>query len=107
VEGDSEKSWYSRLTRYPRPVIKSTTSAPPATTSTVPRVAMVAFLIAVVVPGLRYQAGTRNVPLDGADAGALGRAELVENGFVLEWRADSPTSVCTRWSHQSNFLSCQ
>lgn len=26
---------------------------------------------------------------------------MVENGRTLEGRADSPTDVCTRWSHQS------
>jgi hypothetical protein len=30
-------------------------------------------------------------------------SELVENGSVIEGRQNSPTSICTRWSHQSRF----
>lgn len=95
----AKKSW---LSRGSRPAIKTSASAPPMSFSSLPRVAMLAFLIAVVVPGLRYR-GSNDGPLDGVAARATGvkDAEMVGNGMMLEGRADSPLNVCTRWSHQS------
>ncbi|KAM3071277.1 hypothetical protein ACMFMG_008868 [Clarireedia jacksonii] len=85
-----------------RPTISKTSNAPPSSFSTVPRFALLAFLIAVVVPGFGYNgAGTEMVNSNGADAGVIREAELVENGSFIGGRADSPTSVCTRWSHMT------
>jgi hypothetical protein len=86
-----------------RPTISQTSNAPPSSFSTVPRFALLAFLIAVVVPGFGYRgSGTEMVNINGADAGVIREAELVENGSFIEGRADSPTTVCTRWSHMSS-----
>jgi hypothetical protein len=93
-----QKSWYAKLPRFSRPVIRSTASAPPTTSSTTPRVVLFTFLIAVVVLGIRYQSSTKNVLLDGASAEAIGK---IENRYILGERTDSPISICTRWSHQS------
>jgi hypothetical protein len=65
-------------------------------------VALIAFLIAAVVPGFRY-GGENKVIISGADAGAIREAELVDNASAIEGRRNSPTAICTRWSHQSMF----
>lgn len=85
-------SWYRRLSRDQRPRIKSVSSAPSGL-ATLPRVAMIAFLIALVIPTL-LQKGPAKVPADGAVAGVIPSPKLVR-------REDSPTDTCTRWSHQS------
>jgi hypothetical protein len=99
-----QKSWYSKLAKPSRPIIKSAASAPPATFSTFSRVAILAFFIAIVIPGINYR-GTgelhANVPADGVGAGPIGVAEAMENTMVFEKRADSPIEICTRWAHQS------
>lgn len=82
------KAWFGRLKSARRPKIKSSGSAPPGQFSSIPRVALIAFLIAIVIPGIGYR-GKGNVPLDGVGAG------------VVQGRADSPTNVCLRWSQQS------
>ncbi|PQE25858.1 kelch domain-containing protein [Rutstroemia sp. NJR-2017a BBW] len=75
-----------------RPTMSQTSNAPPSSFSSVPRFALLAFLIAVVVPGFGYKgAGTDVVNINGADAGVIREAELVENGSFIEGRADSPT----------------
>ncbi|CAG8956010.1 hypothetical protein HYFRA_00008866 [Hymenoscyphus fraxineus] len=79
--GGGDTAWYSKLIKGSRPQMRGTSSAPPSSFSTFPRAALIAFLIAVVVPGLRYSTGS-------ADAG------------VIERRAN-PTDICTRWAHQS------
>jgi hypothetical protein len=94
----SKKGLFSIL-RGPRPNIKTAASAPPGSIPTVPRAALIVLLICVVVPGFRYSGGGANI--NGADAGVIRTAELVENGSVIEGRQDSPTSICTRWSHQT------
>lgn len=90
-----------------RPAI-ATSNTPPAPFSTMPRVALLAFLIAVVVPAFGYtgrQNSNRNfMKGNGADAGIIRDSEFVDNGSMIEGRADSPTSICTRWSHMSMFL---
>ena len=96
--------WYSKLAKGSRPMIKSSATAPPGSFSSVPRVALIAFLIAVVVPGFRYSGGANKVNIGGADAGVIRTAELVENASTIEGRADSPTSTCTRWAHQSKSI---
>lgn len=94
----AKKSLFSKL-RGPKPSIKTAASAPPGLLPTVPRAALIVLLICVVVPGFRYSGGGANI--SGADAGVIRTAELVENGSVIEGRQNSPTTVCTRWSHQS------
>ncbi|TVY27341.1 Kelch repeat-containing protein [Lachnellula hyalina] len=91
-------SLFSKLVKGQRPVIKSSATAPPGSFPSVPRTALIAFLIAVVVPGFRYGNGI----ISGADAGLIPEGILVDNGSTIEGRADSPTDVCTRWAHQGN-----
>jgi hypothetical protein len=97
---EKDRPWYSKVGfgRGQRPQIKSSTSAPPGSFATMPRVAMIAFLLAVVVPA--FTSIGNNVPAE-ADAGTIFRAEMVENGSLIKGRDDTPTDVCTRWSHQS------
>ncbi len=103
--GDTKKQeappWFPRIAKPSRPVIKSAASAPPGSLYTLSRSALIAFLIALVIPGFRYIAGTEKANISGADAGVIRATELVDNGPTLEGRQNSPTSVCTRWSHQS------
>ncbi|KUJ20293.1 uncharacterized protein LY89DRAFT_579414 [Mollisia scopiformis] len=100
-KGNSKKSgtWYSKLAKTPRPMVKSSATAPPGIFTTIPRVALIVFLIAIVVPGLRNR-GDSEVNMNGADAGVIREAELVENASAIEGRANSPTSICTRWANQ-------
>lgn len=80
-------------------------NTPPIAFSTMPRVALLAFLIAVVIPAFGYTGGHKNdtniMNGNGADAGVIQFSELVDNASMIEGRADSPTSICTRWSHMS------
>lgn len=73
--------------------------------STIPRVALLAFLIGVVVPAFGYTGRQQNnihvMKGNGADAGVIGASELMDNGGMIDGRANSPTSVCTRWSHMT------
>lgn len=103
VEDGHDQPWYSKFVKGSRPVIKSSATAPPVSFSSIPRVALIAFLIAVVVPGFRYSGGKDKVNIGGADAGVIPTAEMVDNASTIEGRADSPTSTCTRWAHQSKF----
>jgi hypothetical protein len=93
-------AWYSKIGKGSRPTIKSAATAPPGSFSTIPRLALIAILIAVVVPGFRYSGGKAKVNISGADAGVIMTAELVDNAGAIEGRQNSPTSVCMRWSHQ-------
>ncbi|KAK0104661.1 hypothetical protein ONS95_004936 [Cadophora gregata] len=99
-DGGAGQPWYSKLSRGSRPVIKSSATAPPGSFSSIPRVALIVFLVAVVVPGFRYGGGEDKVNIGGVDAGVIRTAELVENASTIEGRADSPTSTCTRWAAQ-------
>jgi hypothetical protein len=103
-EETEEKPWYSKLAKPSRPIIKSAASAPPATFSTFPRGAILAFLIAIAIPGISYRGRgelNANVPADGVGAGPIGGGEAMENAMVFEKRTDSPIDICTRWAHQS------
>lgn len=98
-------AWKFGFGQRKRPMIKSSATAPPGSFSSLPRVAMLVFLIAVVVPGFRYttnvDGGKSQVVMGGADAGVIGRKpELVENASTIAGRANTPTDVCTRWAHQ-------
>ncbi|PBP26958.1 cell wall anchored protein [Diplocarpon rosae] len=92
--------WYLKIVKGSRPVDKSSAAAPPRPFSTVPRMALVVFFIAVVVPGFQYTGGEDNTVVTGADAGVVKTPELVDNASMIAGRKDSPTAVCTRWSHQ-------
>ena len=99
---EERKSWYSKLTSPCRPTIRSASSAPTGL-ATLPRVAMIAFLLAIVIPGLLTK-GPNGVPADGANAGVI-KARDVEAGAGGVWkREDSKTDACTRWSHQAAVL---
>lgn len=59
----------------------------------------VALIVAATLPFIRQPTptGSNAAPSIGVDSRAVPR----ERKMVLETRADSPTDVCTRWSHQS------
>lgn len=59
----------------------------------------VALIVAATLPFIQHPVPTESnaKPSIGVDS----RAVPVERKMVLETRADSPTDVCTRWSHQS------
>jgi hypothetical protein len=99
-------AWFSKLVKGQIPAIKSSATAPPGSFSSVSRIALIAFLIAVVIPGFRYSSGGEKINISGADAGVIREGILVDNGSMLEGRADSPTDVCTRWAHQGISSPC-
>jgi hypothetical protein len=97
---EKRRSWLHKLANKPRPMIKTSASTPPATFTSFTRVAMISLLIAVVIPGYRNIGREGDIPADGVGAGVIGRR--AESKFQpLETRADTPTDICTRWSHQS------
>jgi hypothetical protein len=96
------QNWYSKLAKGPRPLIKTSSTNPPGSFSSIPRVALIACLIAVVVPGFRY-GGKDKVNISSADARVIREAELVDNASAIEGRQNSPTSICTRWAQQGMF----
>jgi hypothetical protein len=59
----------------------------------------VALIVAATLPFIQQPVPTESnaAPIIGVDS----RAVPHERKIVLETRADSPTDVCTRWSHQS------
>lgn len=63
------------------------------------RLGAVALIVAATLPFIQTPISTESnaIPSIGVDS----RAVPVERKLVLETRADSPTDVCTRWSHQS------
>ncbi|KAG9241498.1 hypothetical protein BJ878DRAFT_570110 [Calycina marina] len=91
-------AWFSKLAKRPR--TSSMASAPPGGFSTLPRTVLIAFLIAIVVPVFYHSSEDDKANINGADAEVIMRAELVENGSMIEGRADA-TSVCTRWAGQA------
>ncbi|KAI0125531.1 kelch domain-containing protein [Xylariales sp. AK1849] len=100
-DGSKKKTrWLSRLASARRPRIKSPAGALPSTMSAMHRFTLIALLIAIVLPAIRYNNGRKKVDISGADAGVIRRAPDV----VLEDRADSPVDVCRRWAHQSAIL---
>lgn len=63
------------------------------------RLGAVALIIAAILSFIQ-----RPVLVESNAAPSIGvdsRAVPIERKMVLETRADSPTDVCTRWSHQS------
>lgn len=96
-------AWLAKLAKGQRPHLRSSASAPPGAFSTVSRSALIVFLIALVVPAFRYGSGKDNINISVAQAGVIRASEHVENGSLLEGRQATPTSVCTRWAHQSKY----
>ncbi|KAK4251401.1 hypothetical protein C7999DRAFT_37727 [Corynascus novoguineensis] len=94
-----QRPWYSRLPRVRRPRIKSVSSAPPPSISTLTRFSSIALLIAVLLPGLSYYRGREETAPTVADAGVIDTT-AAEARPVLE-RRNSPTDVCKRWAHQA------
>jgi hypothetical protein len=99
----SKSRWLSKLVPEKRPQIKSTATAPAAATGGLHKFSMIALLIAVVLPAVRYNNnGRQKVELSGADAGVI-REPIASH--TLESRAQSPTDVCKRWAGQSKYCS--
>lgn len=63
------------------------------------RLGVVALIVAATLPFIQKPVPTESnaAPSIGVDS----RVVPIERKMVLETRADSPTDVCTRWSHQS------
>ena len=93
-----QRPWFRKLSKPSRPAIRTSANPPPTTFSSFPIVAIIAFLVAIVIPGIRYREWESSIPADGVGAGLIRRADVKEN---LERRDNSPTDVCTRWSQQS------
>ncbi|KAK4035008.1 hypothetical protein C8A01DRAFT_48726 [Parachaetomium inaequale] len=96
----AQRPWYARLPRVRRPRIKTVSSAPPPSMSTITRLSSIALLIAVLLPGFSYYNGREEAVPNLADAGVI-NTKAAEASPVLGPRADSPTDVCKRWAHQT------
>lgn len=92
-------AWLPKLSRGARPMIKSSTSAPPGGLPTLSRSAMLMCLIAVVcVPSFQYYGSGKDKTLMGvADAAP---AMMKVASVALDARQNSDTAVCTRWASQ-------
>ncbi|KAI0395842.1 hypothetical protein F5Y17DRAFT_167977 [Xylariaceae sp. FL0594] len=90
--------WLSRLASVKRPKIQSSSTAPPLAMSGVQRLSLIALLIAVVLPAIRFNNGHTKVDVSGADAGVI-REPIITSKLVT--RDSSPTDVCKRWAAQS------
>ena len=81
--------WYSKLTSYKgRTRVRSATGAPSRTMPGLQRFAVIAMLIAVIVPAFTYRSRSSSAPAIGAEAGLVRREK-------------SPTNICKRWAHQA------
>ncbi|RDL42076.1 Uncharacterized protein BP5553_02055 [Venustampulla echinocandica] len=101
-KSSSSDDGYERYSRVVKPTqtVNSAAAMPASSLATIPRAALVVILIALFVPTFRSKIGVE-VNINGADAGVIRTAELVENGSSIEGRANSPANVCTRWAHQA------
>lgn len=63
------------------------------------KLGVVALILAATLPFIQQPVSTEDNA--GPSIGVDSRAVPIERKMVLETRADSPTDVCTRWSHQS------
>ncbi|KAK2031777.1 kelch domain-containing protein [Colletotrichum zoysiae] len=89
----AKHSWYTKLSQgYRRPRIKTASSAPPPTVSSLQRLGMIALLIAVILPAFSYNNGHQKLG-SGADAG------------VIRPRETTSTNVCLRWAQQGSYSS--
>ncbi|KAK6213689.1 kelch domain-containing protein [Colletotrichum tabaci] len=88
----SKHSWYNKLSQgYRRPRIRTASSAPPPTVSSLHRLGMIVMLIAVILPAFSYNNGRQKIG-SGADAG------------VIRPRQTASTDVCLRWAQQAALL---
>lgn len=97
--------WLSKLAKgQKRPKIKLTASAtpPPSSVAGLSRAAVIALLIAVVLPSSSYSNGRQTVPVGGAEAALIG-ARTPGNTYTHPPRQNSPTDVCARWAGQCKF----
>jgi hypothetical protein len=102
-EGQIRSNILNRLTLPGRTKLVAVDSSPPPVPLTnVPRFALLVFLVAVL-PAFLY------IPRSGSPrfAGSGAAAGMVKNEKQIKERADSPTNVCKRWSHQGEFLDPQ
>ncbi|KAH7350207.1 kelch domain-containing protein [Plectosphaerella cucumerina] len=83
--------WYSKLGAR-RPRIRASRSSPGAPVSGIHRITMLAFIVAVVFPGITFRKGDGQVDIGSADAG------------LIRTREESRTDVCTRWAHQGKSM---
>ena len=82
--------WYTKLAGSKgRPRVKSASGAPPKSVAGLQRLAMIAMLIALVIPAFNYRSQHSGGDMGGAEAG------------VLVKRETSPIKVCRRWAHQA------
>lgn len=100
----ASSSWYNKIVKG-RPPIVTTKSAPSTSMTTMPRVALIAFVCALVVPGFHYvgERGEEKVNIAGAEAGVIREMgnEMVAKG--VHERQNSPADYCTRWAHQGMY----
>ena len=81
--------------------------APPRAFSSMARVLSVVFIVTVILPLLRITplVGQAGHAMFGAKGRLMRKSQLIHEGPVLEEmvvkRQNSPTDICTRWSHQS------
>lgn len=100
-QSTSQGPWYSKLPQVRRPRIKTASSAPPPSLSTITKLSTIALLIAVLLPGFSYYHSRGTVSPSVADAGPT------VAGPVLDLRADSLAGVSRRWPHQGECFNPQ
>ncbi|KAI9051121.1 hypothetical protein LZ554_005224 [Drepanopeziza brunnea f. sp. 'monogermtubi'] len=102
ASGNGQPWWYAKIAEGSRLLCKRSATALPGNISSIPRFALIAVLLALVVPGFRYTGGEGrdSAAGAGADAGVIRSPEFVDNASTIEGRASSPTDICTRWSNQ-------
>lgn len=84
--GKQSQPWYAKLAPR-RPKVKTASSAPPPTVSSMQRLALIALIIAVVIPGFGHNSGRQKLE-GGVDAGPIVS------------RQTTTVDVCLRWSQQ-------
>ena len=105
TEQVSTSSWYTagtsrlRSLLWFKPAAAANSSSPPAALPSMPHVALVMVLLALVIPGIQHSItfGRLRFAGNGVDGGVLRNRADVQ----LAERDDSPTDICKRWSHQS------
>ena len=102
---DGAFKWDKPQSNFERHSIAAYLSAPSFTFPSMPRLILLAVLLAVALPSLHnspiFSAG---ITLIGAKAGATRNRPVQEIRTLpkeLVSRDNSPTNICTRWSHQT------
>lgn len=95
----SKQSWYHKLS-VRRPQVRSVATAPPAPLASMSTITLIGLLVAVVLPAFSYNNGNGKVEISGAAAVPV----HADYQPVIGVRADSPTQICTRWSHQTGLI---